>query len=372
MSTTALLAVGGYSTSGTGRGPGIQLLALRAEEPGAGADGTGETGDRPGLVVARRAVVDLPDPSFVLWSADGTLLHAVLETEPTRLVTLRIDEDGSRAEIVADLALEGAGGCHLAHGPDGRTLLVAQYGSGAVATVRLGEDGVPTAQIDLDDHHDLVDGLPDVVPHPHQVVPLPGTEVLAVPDLGLDRVMLYRQNGRGEIEVEGEIPLSRGSGPRHLAADHESEQVHIACELSGMVATAVRAAEPTARAVPAVMPPAPRRWSVRSMTPVSSRAADAALSHIELVADESALLVAARGPDTLCLLSLDAMRPLSVAEVEVGAHPRHFTQWGELVLVAAQEGDRIDVLRRRGERLEHVAEPIPAPSAACLAVRPSR
>jgi 6-phosphogluconolactonase len=372
MSTTALLAVGGYSTSGTGRGPGIQLLALRAEEPGAGADGTGETGDRPGLVVARRAVVDLPDPSFVLWSADGTLLHAVLETEPTRLVTLRIDEDGSRAEIVADLALEGAGGCHLAHGPDGRTLLVAQYGSGAVATVRLGEDGVPTAQIDLDDHHDLVDGLPDVVPHPHQVVPLPGTEVLAVPDLGLDRVMLYRQNGRGEIEVEGEIPLSRGSGPRHLVADPESEQVHIACELSGMVATAVRAAEPTARAVPAVMPPAPRRWSVRSMTPVSSRAADAALSHIELVADESALLVAARGPDTLCLLSLDAMRPLSVAEVEVGAHPRHFTQWGELVLVAAQEGDRIDVLRRRGERLEHVAEPIPAPSAACLAVRPSR
>jgi hypothetical protein len=28
MSTTALLAVGGYSTSGTGRGPGIQLQHL--------------------------------------------------------------------------------------------------------------------------------------------------------------------------------------------------------------------------------------------------------------------------------------------------------------------------------------------------------
>ena len=372
MSTHALLAVGGYSTSGTGRGPGIQLLALRAEEPGTGADRPGEPGSGPALAAEPRVVVDLPDPSFVLWSADGALLHAVLETDPTRLVTLRVDEDGSRAEIVADLALEGTGGCHLAHGPDGRTLLIAQYGSGAVATVGLDEAGVPSAQIDLDDHHDLVDGLPDLAPHPHQIVPLPGTEVLAVPDLGLDRVMLYRQNARGDIDVDGEIPLSRGSGPRHLVADHESEQIHIACELSGMVATAVRAAEPTARAVPAVMPPAPRRWSVRSMTPASTRAADAALSHIELVADESALLVAARGPDTLCLLSLDAMRPQAVAEAEVGAHPRHFTQWGNLVLVAAQEGDRIDVLRRRGERLEHVAEPIPAPSAACLAVRPTR
>jgi 6-phosphogluconolactonase len=60
-----------------------------------------------------------------------------------------------------------------------------------------------------------------------------------------------------------------------------------------------------------------------------------------------------------------------VAEIEVGAHPRHFTQWGELVLVAAQEGDRIDVLRRRGEELAPAGAPIPAPSAACLALRPT-
>ena len=106
------------------------------------------------------------------------------------------------------------------------------------------------------------------------------------------------------------------------------------------------------------------------MMPASGSESAAALSHIELVADESALLVANRGPDTLSLLSLDAMRPQRVAEVEVGAHPRHFTQWGDLVLVAAQEGDRIDVLRRRGEELSRVGEPIAAPSVACLAVRP--
>ncbi|WP_122942648.1 beta-propeller fold lactonase family protein [Brachybacterium sp. EE-P12] len=358
MSTHALLAVGGYSTSGTGRGRGIELLHLHDD----GQD----------LAVERRAAVDLPDPSFVLWSEDGTLLHAVLETDPTRLVTLRVDEDGMRPEVVADLPLDGAGGCHLALGHDGRSLVVAQYGSGSVATVRLDEDGLPSAQIDLDEHRDLVDGIADLSPHPHQVVALPGTGALAVPDLGLDRVMLYRQSIRGEIDLAGEIPLTRGSGPRHLAADHESEQIHIACELSGMVATAVRTAEAPSRAVPAVMPPAPRRWTVRSMTPASGRAADAALSHIELVADESALLVAARGPDTLCLLSLDAMRPECVTEVEVGAHPRHFTQWGDLVLVAAQEGDRIDVLRRSGEHLTPAGEPVPAPSAACLALRPSR
>ena len=106
------------------------------------------------------------------------------------------------------------------------------------------------------------------------------------------------------------------------------------------------------------------------MTPASEREGTNAVSHVELTGDESALLVANRGPDTLSMLSLDAMRPLLLTEVEVGAHPRHFTQLGDLVLVAAQEADRIDVLRRRREELCPLGEPIPAPSVACLALRP--
>lgn len=362
MTDPALLAVGGYSRSGSGRGPGIELLRLAP------------SGD--GLAVERLATADLPDPSFVLWSPDGALLHAVLETDPTRVVTLRVAPDGSSADVVADLEITGSGGCHLAYGRDPGTLLVAQYGSGSVATLRLDEDGLPTEQIDVDDHHELFEGAAARDPHPHQIVALPGTEALAVPDLGLDRVLLYRQGVGGMIDLDGEIVFSRGTGPRHLAADHESEQLHISCELSGMVATAVRVAEETtSRSAPAVMPAAPRRWSVRSMVPASGRDGENAVSHLELSADESVLLVANRGPDTISLLSLTPMRPLLVSEVEVGAHPRHFTQLdgtplGDLVLVASQEGDRIDVLLRRGDELEVAGEPIPAPSAACLAVRP--
>lgn len=354
MTSTALIAVGGYSRSGTGRGPGVELLRLTM-------------GDAAGPVVERGAAVDLPDPSFVLWSRDGSLLHAVLESDPTRLVTMRVTADGGSAEVLGDLALEGTGGCHLGFGSDKSTLIITQYGSGSVATVRLDGAGLPVEQIDLDDHQELSDGEEA---HPHQVIELPGTSLLAVPDLGLDRVLLYRQGSTGMIDLAGEVPLTRGSGPRHLVADHESEQLHIACELSGMVATAVRSDAAPVRSLPTVMPGAPHQWSVRSAIPSSGSEGGNALSHIELAADESVLLVANRGPDTLSLLSLSEMRPVLVAEVGVGAHPRHFTQLGDLVLVAAQEGDRIDVLRRTGMELEVVGEPIPAPSVACLAVRP--
>lgn len=359
MSTTAVIAVGGYSRSGTGRSRGLTLLKLTLEDP------------RTAPVAEQLAVVDLADPSFVLWRPDGSLLYALLEGDPTRVVAVRVSAEGRMAEVIGELAVDGSGGCHLSFGTDRSTLVIAQYGAGSVVTVRLDGEGVPLEQIDLDDHRDHSDGED---PHPHQVVPLPGTEVLAVPDLGLDRVLLYRQDAAGMIDLSGEIALPRGSGPRHLAAENQSEHLHIACELSGLVATASRdQPSPQLTRGAAGLGKGTRAghgWSVRSMTRASGQEGPNALSHIELAAEESLLVVANRGPDTLSLLSLAMRRPQLVAEVEVGAHPRHFTQWGELILVAAQDGDRIDVLRRTGERLEVAGEPIAAPSAACLAVRP--
>ena len=96
MSTTALIAAGGYSRSGTGRGPGIELLKLSRQ------------GAAQAPAVERLAVVDLPDPSFLLWSRDGSLLYAVLEGDPTRVVAVRVSADGEEAEIV---------GRHRRHGP---------------------------------------------------------------------------------------------------------------------------------------------------------------------------------------------------------------------------------------------------------------
>lgn len=359
MSHPVLIATGSYSSADRGCGPGIELLSVQV--------GDRSAGDEVTMTVSRRAVVELPDPSFVLWSREGGLLYAVLETSPTRVVALRVSAGGETAEIIADLELRGSGGCHLAAGRDGSTLVISHYGSGTVETVRLDAEGLPVELIDVDDHHEHADGSS---PHPHQTVVLPGTALLAVPDLGLDRVFLYRQDRSGPLEPAGEIPVPRGNGPRHLAAEHDSSQLHIACELSGKVATAARGARqpaPTGRQELNLPDPG---WKVASTVPASGHEAENFVSHLELTPDGAALLVANRGPDTLSLLSLGPMRPEVASEVGVGAHPRHFTQLGDLVLVAAQNADRIDVLQRQGLELRVAQDPIASASVACLAVRP--
>src|SRR5699024_9830510 len=164
------------------------------------------------------------------------LLYAVLETAPTRVVAVRVDDRGETPQLAADLELSGSGGCHLALGRDRSTLVVSDYGSGAVESVRRDADGLPVELVDVDDHPDHPAHAAGLDPHPRQAAALPGTALLAVPDLGLDRVLLYRQERSGSLEPAGEIPVPRGSGPRHLAADHESAQLHISCELSGKVA----------------------------------------------------------------------------------------------------------------------------------------
>lgn len=309
------------------------------------------------------------DPSFVLWSRSGDLLYVVQETAPTRVLALRVEDaaDGTDAGTgggptlrpVAEVALSGSGGCHVAHGADPSTLVVAEYGSGHVETVRLDEAGLPVEVVDVEDHGAFAEGL---VPHPHQSQVLPGTDLIAVTDLGLDRVLLYRQDVNGHLATAGEFPFPRGSGPRHLAADHESSEAYVACELSGHLASITRNAGD---------PASDPGWSVAGRVDASGRGGEGnAPSHIELTPDEHFVLIADRGPDTLAVFSRDHRVPQWVAEHRVGAHPRHFTQVDDLILVAAQEDDRIDVLRREGGTVSVAASPIACPSVSCLAIRP--
>lgn len=350
-STPVLIATGCYTGAPRGRGRGVELLEMDPQT------GTART----------LAGVELEDPSFVAWSRDGRLLYAVHETAPSRLSTLRLSgtETEPSLELVSSLELKGQGACHVGPGRRSGTLVVCDYGSGHVEVIGLDEDGIAQRVLDTVDHGTYRTGTDS---HPHQSLPLPGTGLLAVTDLGLGSVYLYAQLPTGELDLAGEITVGRGSGPRHLAADHESAALYIGCELSGQLATALRDRPAPADAL--LEETRGPRWAVRSVQPASAHAGENAVSHVEISTRENHVFVANRGPDTLSVFGLGLMRPVAVAEIEVGAHPRHFARLGERILVAAQEADRIDQIAWDGRELTVAAEPLAAPSVSCIAPRP--
>lgn len=360
MSAHTVVATGSYSSNERGRGAGIDLLALDPTAPS----------------LEPLASLPIEDASYLVWSADGSLLYAVQETSPTRVVALRVSPDAREVEVAGSLELTGAGGCHIAHGAVPGTLLVTDYASGHVEVVRLDVEGLPDRLLDVCDHTAYRRGGE---PHPHQTVLLPGAGLLAVSDLGLDRVYVYAQAPDGTIDLATEVALSRGQGPRHLATDHESRSLYIACEISGELAVAVRdrpapgsasAAGTSATTGGTPGTPGTPDWTVVTERPASGTDVQNYASHIELTEDEAHLVLANRGPDSISVLSLGPARPELVDEIEVGAHPRHFARVGDLVLVAAQESDRIDLVRWDGARLTTAAEPFVSPSVCCIAPRP--
>lgn len=358
-----ILATGCYSVSGSGDGQGVEILSWTPPQPG---QPSGEAGSAE--VLAR---AELADPSFVLWHPSGALLYAVTETSPTRVVALRLGAEARSLEAVGELELKGSGGCHLAFGPDADTLLVAEYGSGHVESVRLDAEGIPVEVVDVIDHHDFAEGREA---HPHQIVLLPGTALIAVPDLGLDRVVVYRQGTGGHLDMEGEIAFRSGTGPRHLAADHESYELHIAAERSGEIVTALRrrAEEDSGAGQWAPSVQETPAWSAASAVAGSEQGEmPNPVSHIALSEDEHLVLLANRGPSTLAAFDRGGQTPQRVSEIEVGAHPRHLAILGYDILVAAQEAGRIDQIRWTGRELAVAGAPIPSASVSCIAPRPT-
>src|SRR5699024_6104212 len=116
-----------------------------------------------------------------------------------------------------DLELSGSGGCHLALGRDRSTLVVSDYGSGTVETVRLDADGLPVELIDVDDHHDHADGLDPHTPgrrsarHRPPGCPGPGAGPRAPVSPG---AVGQPRTGRGDPRAARQRPSASGRGPR--------------------------------------------------------------------------------------------------------------------------------------------------------------
>jgi len=286
------------------------------------------------------------NPSFLALHPNGRFLYAVGEIESF---------DGKKSGVVSafaidrktgDLALlnqqpsEGAGPCHLVVDGTGKNVLVANYGGGNVAVLPIAADGrlARASSVQAHEGRGPNPGRQEK-PHAHGIYLDASGRFAFSPDLGADRVFVYRFDAaKGTLEPHSTAAPPPGSGPRHLAFDPSGRHAYVINELlSTITAFAYDPARGALEPLQTV-PTLPAGWSGANTT-----------AEVAVSPDGHFVYGSNRGEDSLALF-----RVLKDGRLEIAGHvpaggkaPRHFAldASGRWLLAAHQDSDTIAVFR---------------------------
>ncbi|HOT96196.1 MAG TPA: lactonase family protein [bacterium] len=173
-----------------------------------------------------------PNPSYFCIAPTRDLIYAINEVDEMHgrkaggITTLAVDPASGAVRKVSELAVPNGGPCFISQTADGMYLLVANYGGGSVAVVRLDDCGIPSVVTDTL----LFRGPSGSSSRAHMIAPGPDGKRIYVTDLGLDRITVFvldRATGKLQALPNGETGLTRGAGPRHFTFSRDGSILYV-------------------------------------------------------------------------------------------------------------------------------------------------
>jgi 6-phosphogluconolactonase len=296
-----------------------------------------------------------PNPSFLAISPRSKqsrrTLYAVNEignfagTHDGSVTPFGVDE--RTGALKAGQAVDSAGGgpCHIALDHTGRSVFVANYDGGSVASflAREGALSAAVSQFKFSGHG--ADPKRQEAPHTHAVTVSPGNDYLLVNDLGLDRIMIFHlQAATAKLtpsSVQPYFSAKPGAGPRHGAFHPTGRWFYSLNEMHSTIDQLAWDEHHGTLKWISTTPTLPLDFPVEQNTAA------------EVVIDgEGRFLYASnRGHDSIAIFSIDGRTgELTLVERHScgGKEPRHFAidPSGHWLLVANQQTNNIVVFKR--------------------------
>jgi 6-phosphogluconolactonase len=324
-----------------------------------------------GKITAKGIAAETPDPSWVVIHPNGRFLYAANESgKASTISAYAIDAKTGGLTFLNKLPALGEDPCYLSFDRTGKYLFVANYTSGTIAVFPILSDGnlgehtsVQTDQGSLGPNKQHQDA-----PHAHWVQVSLHNHFLDVADLGLDRVMIYKfdeTNGtltRGEPAASFSLPLSPGTGPRHVVSTPDVKFMYVLGELSSTVTAFAHGEQHTYRQIQEISA-LPKGFTGRN---------DAA--EIAVLPNGKFLYTSNRGHDSIAVFSIDPAKGTLTQIEDVptgGKEPRNFVidPAGQFLLAENQNSDTIVEFRidPATGKLTPTGEVIRTPSPVCIA-----
>jgi 6-phosphogluconolactonase len=168
----------------------------------------------------------IDNPSFIEIDSSNRFLYAVNETEKSEnysggfVSSFAIKRDDGSLRFINRQPTLGGSPCYITSDPADKFLLITNYSGGSIIVFPLLDAGNIGQNISfIQNTGRSVNPDRQKSPHPHSIFLSPDCHYAFVPDLGLDKILIYRfdqKSGKLTSNPFPYISLNPGAGPRHL------------------------------------------------------------------------------------------------------------------------------------------------------------
>lgn len=316
------------------------------------------------------------NPSFLALHPTKPLLYAVSETSTT---------DGKKAGAVSAFGIDaktgklqhlnkqlsgGQGPCHLTVDHSGKTVLVANYGSGTCGALPIEEDGrLGEMKNPIQHKGSGANAGRQKEPHAHSINVDPGNRYAFCADLGCDKVFVYKLDSAAAELTPNDPPAAEtapGAGPRHFAFAPGGKHAYVINELNSTITAFSYDAEHGKLTTVHSISTLPEGYQGYNST-----------AEVQVHPSGKFVYGSNRGHNSIAVFARDAETgKLTYVEnqgFEINV-PRNFgiDPTGRILIVGSQQDDKLTVFRIDATtgKLTPIGNPIPQPKPVCIKFLP--
>jgi 6-phosphogluconolactonase len=210
--------------------------------------GTGSKGiyvyqfdSQTGSLTAVSQTDSVSNPSFLAVHPSGKYLYACNEDQPGAVSAFAFDRRTGRLTFINQQPTGGDHPAYVAVDKYGSWLLAGNYSGGNLSAFALNKNGSLQPYSQLVQHTgSSVNKERQEKAHVHATVFGPKGDYVYVPDLGMDKIMVYTFDDKAKSPLKEAtsltMPAAPGSGPRHFTFHPTGRWAYLMEELSGQVA----------------------------------------------------------------------------------------------------------------------------------------
>lgn len=318
------------------------------------------------------SVTKTSNPSYLAVAPNKKMVYAVNENADSTMHTVggNISAFSFKNGKLTEVNKQPSGGkhpCYVAVDKTGKWIFAGNYTSGSLGLLKVKRDGsLDTLKQTIQHTGSGPNTARQQSAHVHGTFITPDNRYLLVPDLGMDKLMLYAFNSKTGTLQQAKIPfqtVTPGGGPRHADIHPNGKYVYLLLELTGEVVAYKNFGNADLQQIQSI-----------SAQPPYLKGGAIGAADIHVSPDGKFLYCSNRGDvNTIAIFSINAkdgiLTPIGQQDV-MGIKPRNFnfSPDGNFLLVANQDSDNIVIFKRDKKTglLTDTGKRINVPNPVCV------